>query len=229
MRTKRGALDDGLNSLQRYYLNNFIDADRQEGMDLLVGSAEFNRNPYDEDEMSRLYLLQESANDERRGYNRNHIRIKVNPDRTKDIFEERSPKLKLSLSWLPGDLRHHMKTLSLQSRSPLSSAAIEEELNHAEKSSEFLMEISSSAAASCGHHLGRVSLEILQSIDRRVISDRPWWAPLIDEIRGDPIENVPVASQNLAFLATMLLLFMAPTVTSAMTASVIASGLVYHL
>ena len=41
-RTRRGALDDGVNSLQRYYVNNFIDADRQEGMDLLVGDAEFN-------------------------------------------------------------------------------------------------------------------------------------------------------------------------------------------
>jgi len=88
------------------------------------------------------------------------------------------------------------------------------------------MEISSSAAASCGRHLGRVSLEILQSIDQRVMSDRPWWAPSIDKIRGDPIENIPVPSQNLAFLATMLLLFMAPTVTSAITASVIASGFV---
>jgi len=41
-RTKRGALDDGMNSLQRYYLNNFIDADRQEGMDLLTGYLKFD-------------------------------------------------------------------------------------------------------------------------------------------------------------------------------------------
>ena len=40
-RTKRGALDDGVNSLTRYYLNNFLDADRQEGMDLLVGAEPF--------------------------------------------------------------------------------------------------------------------------------------------------------------------------------------------
>mmetsp|Transcript_50555 Transcript_50555/g.152327 ORF Transcript_50555/g.152327 Transcript_50555/m.152327 type:complete len:1270 (-) Transcript_50555:1937-5746(-) len=40
-RTRRGALDDGMNSLQRYYLNNFLDADRQEGMDLLAGNAPF--------------------------------------------------------------------------------------------------------------------------------------------------------------------------------------------
>eukprot|EP00526_Cylindrotheca_closterium_P001783 CAMPEP_0113633238 /NCGR_PEP_ID=MMETSP0017_2-20120614/17297_1 /TAXON_ID=2856 /ORGANISM="Cylindrotheca closterium" /LENGTH=1131 /DNA_ID=CAMNT_0000543867 /DNA_START=40 /DNA_END=3432 /DNA_ORIENTATION=+ /assembly_acc=CAM_ASM_000147 len=41
-RTKLGALDDGMNSLQRYYLNNFMDADRQEGMDLMVGYASFS-------------------------------------------------------------------------------------------------------------------------------------------------------------------------------------------
>jgi len=41
-RTKLGALDDGMNSLQRYYLNNFLDADRQEGYDLLVGHAAFS-------------------------------------------------------------------------------------------------------------------------------------------------------------------------------------------
>ncbi|OEU19324.1 hypothetical protein FRACYDRAFT_167624, partial [Fragilariopsis cylindrus CCMP1102] len=41
-RTKRGALDDGMNSLQRYYLNNFLDADRQEGYDLMVGHAAFS-------------------------------------------------------------------------------------------------------------------------------------------------------------------------------------------
>ena len=41
-RTKKGALDDGMNSLQRYYLNNFMDADRQEGVDLLVGFQPFS-------------------------------------------------------------------------------------------------------------------------------------------------------------------------------------------
>ena len=31
-----------MSSLQRCYVNNFINANRQEGMDLLVGDAEFN-------------------------------------------------------------------------------------------------------------------------------------------------------------------------------------------
>lgn len=41
-RTKMGALDDGMNSLQRYYLNNFLDSDRQEGCDLMVGYVTFS-------------------------------------------------------------------------------------------------------------------------------------------------------------------------------------------
>ena len=49
-RTKRGALDDGVNSVTRFYLNNFLDADRQEGMDLLTGYAQFDTS----EEQSRL-------------------------------------------------------------------------------------------------------------------------------------------------------------------------------
>lgn len=41
-RTKRGALDDGMNSLTRYYINNFSDADRQEGIDLMTGAIPFS-------------------------------------------------------------------------------------------------------------------------------------------------------------------------------------------
>jgi len=49
-RTKRGALDDGMNSLQRYYLNNFLDADRQEGTDLMVGYQSFSNLDDDVDD-----------------------------------------------------------------------------------------------------------------------------------------------------------------------------------
>jgi hypothetical protein len=41
-RTKRGALDDGMNSLTRYYINNFSDADRQEGIDLMTCTVPFS-------------------------------------------------------------------------------------------------------------------------------------------------------------------------------------------
>lgn len=36
-RTRRGALDDGINSAMRYYINNYQDTDRQIGVDALLG------------------------------------------------------------------------------------------------------------------------------------------------------------------------------------------------
>lgn len=49
-RTQRGALQDGVNSLKRYYLNNFQDGHTQDAIDLFVGGleggmAEFNVTP----------------------------------------------------------------------------------------------------------------------------------------------------------------------------------------
>ena len=52
-RTKLGALDDGMNSIQRYYRNNFMDADRQEGIDLMLCNQDFSTTTYyDEDDVS---------------------------------------------------------------------------------------------------------------------------------------------------------------------------------
>ena len=181
-RTKRGALDDGMNSLQRYYLNNFIDADRQEGMDLLVGSTDFNVMPTNDgidDESTRVFVMQEleRSGNKRRGFDDSHARIKVRPDG--------SDSRKLSLKWLPGDLRHHMRNEALRSRSPLSSAAAEENIESAPTSSDFLLKVTSSAAGeedasnepldaiavdNDTHHVG-----VLHSIDRRASSAKPWW------------------------------------------------------
>lgn len=36
-RTRRGAIDDGINSAMRYYINNYQDTDRQIGVDALLG------------------------------------------------------------------------------------------------------------------------------------------------------------------------------------------------
>jgi len=66
-RTKKGAMDDGVNSLTRYYVNNFIDADRQEGMDLLAGNVEFSSSTDDESER----VLRN------RGYQASHARLKI--------------------------------------------------------------------------------------------------------------------------------------------------------
>ncbi|EDV39515.2 uncharacterized protein Dana_GF24443, isoform A [Drosophila ananassae] len=43
-RTKAGALQDGKNSLMRYYLNNFADGQRQDGIDLFLGKYLINDN-----------------------------------------------------------------------------------------------------------------------------------------------------------------------------------------
>jgi len=95
-RTKKGALDDGMNSLQRYYLNNFLDADRQEGMDLMVGYADFSMDdsvdPDSLQEMARSLLL--SSSDETRFAKRRRI----------------AASRGLEMRWLPGDLQSHMKS-----------------------------------------------------------------------------------------------------------------------
>ena len=36
-RTNRGAWDDGINSVMRYYINNYVDVDRQAGLDVVLG------------------------------------------------------------------------------------------------------------------------------------------------------------------------------------------------
>lgn len=43
-RTKVGAVNDGKNSLMRYYLNNFADGKRQDGIDLFLGNYLINEN-----------------------------------------------------------------------------------------------------------------------------------------------------------------------------------------
>ncbi|KAL7462286.1 hypothetical protein ACHAXS_002668 [Conticribra weissflogii] len=238
-RTKRGALDDGLNSLQRYYLNNFIDADRQEGMDLLVGNTEFNLVPLECDETSRVFLRQELSND-RRGYNESHVRIKVKRNEQSD---EASKGRKLTLSWLPGDLRHHMQSQAILPRSPLSSAAKEERLD-AKTSSDFLLEVASSAADyEFSEKRQSEAIEILQSIDHRSASSRPWWyfgddgydgilsigdAPLQKNIGSvkSSSHNVSGYFNNRAFVVSILFLLKAPMLSAGIIVGFLASGFI---
>lgn len=95
-RTKKGALDDGMNSLQRYYLNNFLDADRQEGMDLLTGHADFSMDDsVDPDEVRNTALsMLLSSSDEKQIAKRRRL----------------ATSSALELRWLPGDLQSHMKS-----------------------------------------------------------------------------------------------------------------------
>ena len=226
-RTKRGAIDDGVNSLSRYYINNFIDADRQEGMDLLVGSTEFNLMPDDmNDESSRILMLQELANrsKKRRGYDESHRRIKVEPDDTLGTDDEQIQLLDL------------MKSEAQRSRSPLSPAAEEEDLD-APTSSDFLLQVSSSAA-------GDEVLPISRS------SVKPWWVSSSTNREADEsdtsqkqtvdklyIPETKLKGSNLiqqvnakyvlgrkrAAVTSFILLLKAPILTAAVVAAVVAT------
>lgn len=98
-RTKRGALDDGVNSLTRFYLNNFLDADRQEGMDLLTGYAKF---------------------DNVENHTKSRMNKRISKRRIRDFFRVKDVDAiaagsRLSLSWLPGDLQSHLRSASTSS------------------------------------------------------------------------------------------------------------------
>lgn len=225
-RTKRGAMNDGVNSLQRYYLNNFIDADRQEGMDLLAGSTQFNFIPSEGGgDSSRAIVLQDLSND-RRGYDKGHVRLKTKSSKENGRNKEGDDTRELELNWLPGDLRFHMKNEAQRSRSSLSLAAEEEHVD-AKSSSDFLMAVSSSAANPIEtlHHK-------LQSIDQRSSSARPWWADtehklirsILDVRSGVSDIVAPALKGNKVFIATVFLLCKAPILSAALIASLIGSG-----
>jgi hypothetical protein len=97
-RTRRGALDDGMNSLQRYYLNNFLDADRQEGMDLMVGHADFSTD----DSFDPVSLEKERS-----------MLLSSSEESKFALLKQRKGRRiseGLDLRWLPGDLQSHMKS-----------------------------------------------------------------------------------------------------------------------
>lgn len=168
-RTKKGALDDGMNSLQRYYLNNFLDADRQEGMDLLVGHQAFGVFGDDDDDESmqdpqslggssrRAMTIQEAARqmllgnwpvNEQSEDDSDHVRIKVKTNKDGKLSKlpvggSSSGDRPLDLRWLPGDLQTQVRSLASTSLN---------ELPH---------EFSSRTA--------------LWAIDQRSASDLPWW------------------------------------------------------
>jgi hypothetical protein len=230
-RTKRGAMNDGVNSLQRYYLNNFIDADRQEGMDLLVGSTQFNFIASEgDDDSARALVLRELSND-RRGFDKSHIRIKRKSIEENNTSQQGVDSRELLLNWLPGDLRFHMKNEAERSRVPLSLAAEEEHVD-AESSSDFLMAVTSSAANNSDALTNIDAFETLQSIDQRSSAERPWWAKsenkmihsLLD-VRNE-ISNmvVPALKGKKAFVAAVLVFCKAPILSAALITSLIASS-----
>jgi len=101
-RTKMGALDDGMNSLQRYYLNNFLDADRQEGYDLMVGHIGFNFLDDDDGDGT-------SDDEKLKGVGARSIDDMLwgSPEEPQEVWTGSSS---LGLNWIPGDLQSHLKS-----------------------------------------------------------------------------------------------------------------------
>jgi hypothetical protein len=169
-RTKLGALDDGMNSLQRYYLNNFMDADRQEGMDLLVGHRSFglgglvplgskSTNILSHDGVSiqdaaRRALLGGRWHDTiDQDDDVRHVRIKQSKMRKQLVSRRR--KL-LDLRWLPGDLQTQVRSL---------------------------------AASSIGDLYDAETPGSLQAMDKRAASNLPWWVVDSDDTGDESREK----------------------------------------
>jgi len=153
-RTKRGALDDGVNSLQRYYLNNFLDADRQEGIDLLVGYAKFDA--MNKDNVKQREGLKIGKGSFQPGRNNSYGGIHSSGSRSD----------RLNLYWLPGDLQSHLRGAALSSASSTYQNRVPLNLILGSKG------LSDPSVA-----------KSLKEIDRRASFDQPWWV-LVDDSSG---------------------------------------------
>lgn len=174
-RTKKGAIDDGMNSLQRYYLNNFIDADRQEGIDLVTGSQDFSffddtDTLYNSKERARRRNLLRSFDSDdfgsiyhRRGMNQLDSRSQFAQSNTEHgsgpTKGRPRSRRQLLLRWLPGDLRSQVKS------KVLDSIAKERERD----------EMYDTSLA-------------LENVDRRSEAQLPWW--VVNDITSDSNESL---------------------------------------
>ena len=163
-RTKKGALDDGMNSLQRYYLNNFLDADRQEGYDLLVGHATFSNvieedSIVDDDEESKDSSTSSNPFLSFLGSTRENILSDVVKGSSYDDREDLRKRLEeigiskqpdLDLRWLPGDLQ-------MQVRGRAAEGTIEDNADEKETES------------------ASFSQQAMKDLDERSHVELPWW------------------------------------------------------
>lgn len=174
-----------------------MDADRQEGIDLLTRFQEFS-NVYDvvdeddedgttaEDASSTGMTIQEAARQLLMGRlpqypkdddDSNHVRIKVDRDkRTGGAFLPRK-KSPVDLLWLPGDLQTQMRALAT------SSTLLDD------KDGSFSPQMA------------------LEEMDRRAASDAPWWMMASDsssDEEGDVSSTESRASDDSAEFAPIL-------------------------
>eukprot|EP00521_Asterionellopsis_glacialis_P016235 CAMPEP_0195297088 /NCGR_PEP_ID=MMETSP0707-20130614/20798_1 /TAXON_ID=33640 /ORGANISM="Asterionellopsis glacialis, Strain CCMP134" /LENGTH=997 /DNA_ID=CAMNT_0040358789 /DNA_START=190 /DNA_END=3183 /DNA_ORIENTATION=+ len=189
-RTKRGALDDGMNSLQRYYINNFLDADRQEGMDLMVGSADFTViDDEEEEQMEDGDEVGETRSDGGGATFFNpffgsldHASSMTIQEATRSVMLGDAAELvnaknpmgtarrPLELRWLPGDLQGHMRS---------RAAAIGDAIS-------LLSTKTSAGDYSIANHL--------EAIDRRAAHDEPWW--VVEDDFSDVSDDDTTTSSN---------------------------------
>eukprot|EP00536_Pseudo-nitzschia_multiseries_P017124 jgi/Psemu1/49425/gm1.49425_g len=171
-RTKRGALDDGMNSLQRYYLNNFLDADRQEGYDLLVGHAAFSnvleevpfQNPDTETNnaynpsLSFMGATRESIlSDLVKGSSYQHRRDLRR--RLAEVGVSKQPDL--DLRWLPGDLQTQIRDQT--------SDTLTNSVTDLDNEAKMLVDAKKNKGKFC-------SQQAMKAIDERSHADSPWWS-----------------------------------------------------
>ncbi len=191
-RTKKGALDDGMNSLQRYYLNNFLDADRQEGYDLLVGHATFSNvveeDPTIEEEEEPTKESPSNPFLSFLGKTRGNILsdvVKGSSDR--EDLQKRleeigvSKQFDLDLRWLPGDLQTQVRGQANEGTSEGSDD--DEETN---VTPIFALGPFSSQQA-------------MKAIDERSHIEMPWWTKSGEgwlEVDEDEDDEVAISSQH---------------------------------
>jgi hypothetical protein len=165
-------------------LNNFLDADRQEGMDLLVGYTTFSNaddiiepdfeggpegNSATSDDMAFISIKQAARENifgkligrledqEKAKLEEQFGVVNGGDDEEEEESTEGSQQQGVDLRWLPGDLQSHM----------ISNADLLLEEGPSSHGKAIPFEFSSSKA--------------LASIDRRSASDSPWWAEFADD------------------------------------------------
>jgi len=174
-----------MNSLQRYYLNNFLDADRQEGMDLMTSHSQFsldgvteqdrqNTNPRQYFRDSDMSLADAARQLIQAGYmtevsdaggDQEHVLIRqarrggmvASRQEESSVVRQQPVAGGFSFRWLPGDLQAHMKS---KQQAALVSPYHSDKLRGS-TSKKQPPTFDASAA--------------LEAMDRRAASDTPWW------------------------------------------------------
>ena len=193
-RTKRGALNDGVNSLQRYYLNNFLDADRQEGMDLMVGYLDFSTVDDPSDNMvgsideNKFISIKQAVQENFFGALIGRIeddeaaklkeKLRISSETIAD--DATVPDESVDLRWISGDLQSQMI-------SNADSLLMRTATGDDRETTPF----------------GFSSGKALVSIDRRSYSGLPWWTDSASTSGSEPSLNdfgesrVDVALENI--------------------------------